>query len=421
MFEHPPARRPGARPRFPGTVLPVKTRFLPPLLALSVLLPSAPVIALPAPTDLPVTARQPAQITPVAPGIPPRAAGTRVVRTPSLRHLEILQLEVAFADLLRSPVTARDRSARQEALARIGVRTGEDLRRVASRTRDAADRLQSAPSAGSADPAMQVVQRARRVLVTVFPQAPTWLLPSEVAILLDAAATMHDRLALRSVFDDMNELVSEGVFLPHALPPKDLHPLAASGAEVSWSSLPVQLRRYESLREEHRNALESLAAGALAAFEGAGGLPSAAELAALWSLSGFRRVSALVAGLEQLGDRYRFGARGPDTFDCSGLTSYAWAFAGVGLKTYSFSQRSQTDQVRRSEDLRPGDLIFYERPSRTGDGLAGHVSMFLGWSDLILEANQGAGRVRVARFDTDPLWGFGQVRLAEERTESLRF
>lgn len=352
----------------------------------------------------------------VASSVLSRSAGVRPTRSPSLRHLELLQVEVALAGLLRSRV---DVSTRADLLARSGVFGSDDLRRVALDTREAALLLQMSPSA--ADPALQVVQRARRLVSLLFPSAPSGLSSSQLAVLLDAAATGHDRLALRTAHDAMSRMVEDGVFRSHVLPPKDLHPFATLAGEASWSSFEVLLRRHDFLRLEHRAALEDLAARTLGAFEGSGGLPSVSELASVWSTIGFRRLSALTAGLDQLGDRYRFGSRGPDSFDCSGLTSFAWDFAGVYLKTFSFSQRAQTDRVLRAGDLLPGDLVFYERPSRTGDGLSGHVAIYLGWSDLILEANQGAGKVRVARIDTDPLWGFGQVRLAEERVASVQF
>jgi len=395
-----------------GTVFRVLKRslrktFLLPLsvfLAVGFLVPPRPVDGLVAPP-------RPAESSPI---VPSRTAGVRPTRTPSLRHLELLQVEVALAGLLRTPL---DAAARTDLLARSGIFGSEALRRAARDTREAALLLQM--SVPAADPALQVVQRARRLVTLIFPSAPPGLSSAQLAVLLDVAATNHDRLALRAAHEAMSRLVEDGTYRPHVLPPKDLHPFAALAGEASWVSFEVLMRRHDFLRVEHRAALEDLAVRALEAFEGSGGLPSSAELASAWSMLGFRRFSALVAGLEQLGDRYRFGSRGPDAFDCSGLTSFAWDFAGVYLKTFSFSQRDQTDRVARAGDLAPGDLVFYERPSRTGDGLSGHVAMYLGWSDLILEANQGAGKVRSARINTDPLWGFGRVRLAEERVSAL--
>jgi cell wall-associated NlpC family hydrolase len=72
----------------------------------------------------------------------------------------------------------------------------------------------------------------------------------------------------------------------------------------------------------------------------------------------------------QLGKPYRWGAAGPDAFDCSGLTMMAWAQAGVLLPHSSRAQFSVGRQVSRAE-LRPGDLIFRNSP-------ISHVALYVG-------------------------------------------
>lgn len=58
-------------------------------------------------------------------------------------------------------------------------------------------------------------------------------------------------------------------------------------------------------------------------------------------------------------------------FDCSGLTMWAWAQAGVTLAHYSGAQMQETAPVAVS-DLQPGDLLFY------GPGGSEHVAMYIG-------------------------------------------
>ncbi len=102
------------------------------------------------------------------------------------------------------------------------------------------------------------------------------------------------------------------------------------------------------------------------------------------------RRSAQVAvdtALAQVGKPYRWGANGPDAFDCSGLTSYAWRAAGVTIPRTSGAQLSGLRNVSRAQ-LQPGDLVFYNRP-------VSHVAMYVG-GDTIVEASRSGIPVRTA-------------------------
>jgi len=72
----------------------------------------------------------------------------------------------------------------------------------------------------------------------------------------------------------------------------------------------------------------------------------------------------------QIGEPYQYGAAGPNSWDCSGLTMVAWQQAGVSLPHSSRSQYSATRRISRSQ-LAPGDLIFYYSP-------ISHVSIYVG-------------------------------------------
>jgi cell wall-associated NlpC family hydrolase len=85
---------------------------------------------------------------------------------------------------------------------------------------------------------------------------------------------------------------------------------------------------------------------------------------------------ALAAAMSQLGVPYRFAAASPGVaFDCSGLTSWAWAQAGKYLPHQSGAQAAMLPHVSQA-DVRPGDLIFYYSP-------IGHVGMYIGNGQLI--------------------------------------
>jgi cell wall-associated NlpC family hydrolase len=70
---------------------------------------------------------------------------------------------------------------------------------------------------------------------------------------------------------------------------------------------------------------------------------------------------AVAVARAQIGKPYLWGAAGPDKFDCSGLTMYAWATVGVQLVHFAASQYDMLPKVRRSQ-LQPGDLVFFGSP-----------------------------------------------------------
>jgi cell wall-associated NlpC family hydrolase len=111
------------------------------------------------------------------------------------------------------------------------------------------------------------------------------------------------------------------------------------------------------------------------------GAPSSmrAALSASWETADLRRLPVVLAALMHVGDEYVFAAEGPDQFDCSGLTRFAWRSAGVDLVHYAITQRQQTPDVA-PEDLAPADLVF--RFSHPG----GHVMLYLGAADLVVQA-----------------------------------
>ena len=88
--------------------------------------------------------------------------------------------------------------------------------------------------------------------------------------------------------------------------------------------------------------------------------------------------------LSKLGDAYVWGAAGPDSFDCSGLTMVAWEQAGVALDHYTGDQLNQGTPVVGYDAVSPGDLVLI--PGADGT-LAdpGHVGIFIG-DGLVLSA-----------------------------------
>lgn len=109
--------------------------------------------------------------------------------------------------------------------------------------------------------------------------------------------------------------------------------------------------------------------------------------------------TAVAAALSMMGKPYAYGAPAGDTttFDCSSLVQWAWGAAGVELPRASIDQL-QALALCRIDDLRPGDLLFYDNAPRLPDGPrcrgVNHVVMWIG-DGRVVEASSLAGGVRV--------------------------
>lgn len=108
---------------------------------------------------------------------------------------------------------------------------------------------------------------------------------------------------------------------------------------------------------------------------------------------------------KQLGKPYKWGAEGPKAYDCSGLTSEAWAHAGTPIPRTSQEQWAQLERIPLTE-LRPGDLVVYF-PDAT------HVAMYVG-KGKVIQAPRPGERIRISPIASNPV--LGAVR-PEVRTE----
>jgi peptidoglycan DL-endopeptidase CwlO len=100
--------------------------------------------------------------------------------------------------------------------------------------------------------------------------------------------------------------------------------------------------------------------------------------------TGPAHIRAVEYALEQLGKPYVWGAAGPSSFDCSGLTMAAWATADVQLEHYTGDQQQEGAPVNAAE-LTAGDLVLIPGSDGPGPGIAGHVGIYLGFG-LVLSA-----------------------------------
>ncbi|MGW2187375.1 NlpC/P60 family protein [Streptomyces sp. NPDC001719] len=105
---------------------------------------------------------------------------------------------------------------------------------------------------------------------------------------------------------------------------------------------------------------------------------------------------AVAFATAQIGKDYVWGAEGPDTYDCSGLTLKAWTAAGRAIPRTSQEQWRQLPRVD-VKDMRPGDLIIYFAD-------ASHVGMYVGDGTMVHAPRPGR-QVTLAGAGTMPILG----------------
>ncbi|MEU8519673.1 C40 family peptidase [Streptomyces sp. NBC_01216] len=105
---------------------------------------------------------------------------------------------------------------------------------------------------------------------------------------------------------------------------------------------------------------------------------------------------ALAFARDQIGKPYVWGATGPSSYDCSGLTQAAWKAAGVDLPRTTWDQVEVGTRVA-TEDLLPGDLVFFY------DDIS-HVGLYIGGGRMIHAPKPGTN-VREESIYYMPIYG----------------
>jgi cell wall-associated NlpC family hydrolase len=110
-----------------------------------------------------------------------------------------------------------------------------------------------------------------------------------------------------------------------------------------------------------------------------------------------RAKKAMRIARNQMGDPYKYGAEGPDKFDCSGLVYFATHKAGFGKVPRTSSEQADFMRRIKRSSMRPGDFVFF-----TSKGDVYHVGVFVGRRDgdrMIVHAPNPGEKVK-----RDPLW-----------------
>ena len=154
----------------------------------------------------------------------------------------------------------------------------------------------------------------------------------------------------------------------------------------------------ENARKAAEAAARSAAARAAAATNAGSSLSAAPPPA-----PGAGAAGAIRAGLSRVGAPYVWAASGPNAFDCSGFTQWAYGQVGVSLPHYSGAQYQMTVRISQGQ-LQPGDLVFW------GSGGSEHVALYIGGGQIVHAFGAQRG---VAVTALDGWWkaptGFGRL------------
>ena len=133
--------------------------------------------------------------------------------------------------------------------------------------------------------------------------------------------------------------------------------------------------------------------------------------------SAHRVQRASVIAIHQIGDRYRYGAAGPNSFDCSGLVQYSFRKAGIRLPRTAAAQARRAHRISKSK-LRRGDLMFF-----SDGGHVFHAAIFLRWhrgrAQMVHAPGSGAAREARHPVDHPVVRGYGPPLTQGPARESL--
>ncbi|MBC9728626.1 C40 family peptidase [Streptomyces sp. TRM68367] len=174
---------------------------------------------------------------------------------------------------------------------------------------------------------------------------------------LDKASTL-DQLsaqqveALKKVQEKQRELAQE-----RAEATEKLKDLASTRTELGNKKKEVQGKLASA--QKLLNSLTAKEKAALAAEQTRASRSSEREALTNVPPGSGRAAAAYAAAQSKLGSPYVYGATGPSSFDCSGLTSWAYAQAGVSIPRTSEAQAQIGTKIYSESQLKVGDLVFF--------------------------------------------------------------
>ena len=156
---------------------------------------------------------------------------------------------------------------------------------------------------------------------------------------------------------------------------------AAASAKRTADKLGDQKRDAEKAVNKVKTKLDALRR------QNAAPAPSSGGSAPPVSGSG-KGAQAVKFAESQIGKPYVWGADGPDSYDCSGLTMWAYNKVGVSLPHYTVDQYNAAKSHPSMSQAQPGDLIFFGSDMH-------HVGMYVGGGKMV-EAPYTGANVRIS-------------------------
>lgn len=166
---------------------------------------------------------------------------------------------------------------------------------------------------------------------------------------------------------------------------------AAAKASASLAELQDQKKTLQAKAASYQASYDRLTAAQQATVRNAVAGPTLTISPSSLPMPANAAIAAVIkTALAQLGKPYIYGDAGPDGFDCSGLTMFSFAVAGMALPHSALAQSQMGTPVARA-DLQPGDLVFFYTP-------VSHVGLYLG-NGMMVHARTFGSPVAVTSVD----------------------
>ncbi|WP_406268063.1 NlpC/P60 family protein [Actinacidiphila glaucinigra] len=159
-------------------------------------------------------------------------------------------------------------------------------------------------------------------------------------------------------------------------------------------------RQEEAAEKAAEIAAKEKAAQEAAATESGSSAGSSGSTAPASGTYAAKAAKAIEFARAQLGKPYVYGATGPNSYDCSGLTQAAWGAAGVSIPRVTYDQVDFGSRVS-ADQLQPGDLVFFYSDIT-------HVGLYIGGGQMIHAPHTGSV-VKIAPITEMPIYGYARM------------